>query len=524
MSNQSMRPPDDRSTSAARMLPSAADKLTTIFVGSIADGVSDTWIERILRICGPIRSWKRMTDPSGKPKAFGFCVYENAEAVSRALRVLNGEGRFMDGVELPSPSGGPPKKLKLNVDETARKHLEHYRSTRANGSDEIRDKETYEEVSSLVRRLRENGTEVDVDSLISSAVADAAIIRPGSPTPSSAKDDMDDLPADMPPEQREVISREIQMFRERSAAKDREKKEAEERARDYREQAGRRKDDRARPMRYGESPVPHGNFPAYFTERRASSRGVEDADEDEEELRQKRRQEEAQLAFLERQKRFEYEEKKRIQWLQDTLLGKEDDARHLAEREQELKQKLAEWDEDQHLTDEDKRAYLARSYRNRRKEIDYDQMDRAEEERELSRMEITESASEETEESAKPQEVVVTRIMTKEERTQAIQDLIGIIPTDKEGLWKWSIKWDVLDDSITSNKLRPWINKKVTEYMGAEEPDLVDFVISFVEKRTSAQQLLEELQPALDEDAESFVIMLWRMLIYETEARFQGLG
>ena len=44
-----------------------------------------------MQLCGTIAKWERVTDPtSGKPKPFGFCKFIGAEAVLRALRVLNG--------------------------------------------------------------------------------------------------------------------------------------------------------------------------------------------------------------------------------------------------------------------------------------------------------------------------------------------------------------------------------------------------------------------------------------------------
>lgn len=51
------------------------------------------------QFCGPVKSWKRAQDPSnGAPKGFGFCEFESAEGVLRALRLLS---KFsIDGQEL----------------------------------------------------------------------------------------------------------------------------------------------------------------------------------------------------------------------------------------------------------------------------------------------------------------------------------------------------------------------------------------------------------------------------------------
>lgn len=47
-------------------------------------------ISVFMQLCGGIKSWKRAQDPTtGSPKGFGFCEFESAEGVLRALRLLN---------------------------------------------------------------------------------------------------------------------------------------------------------------------------------------------------------------------------------------------------------------------------------------------------------------------------------------------------------------------------------------------------------------------------------------------------
>ena len=45
---------------------------------------------------------------------------------------------------------------------------------------------------------------------------------------------------------------------------------------------------------------------------------------------------------------------------------------------------------------------------------------------------------------------------------------------------------------------------------------LVEFVVEKVGEHLSAKDMVSELEPVLDNEAEPFVIKLWRMLIYET--------
>ncbi|XP_008486240.1 RNA-binding protein 25-like [Diaphorina citri] len=73
-------------------------------------------------------------------------------------------------------------------------------------------------------------------------------------------------------------------------------------------------------------------------------------------------------------------------------------------------------------------------------------------------------------------------------------------------------------------KIRPWINKKIIEYIGEPEPTLVDFICSKVLAGSAPQGVLDDVQMVLDEEAEIFVVKMWRLLIYETEAKKLGLG
>ncbi|KAI9312976.1 hypothetical protein BX666DRAFT_792050 [Dichotomocladium elegans] len=89
-----------------------SDNLTTLFIGAIPAGITDSWIEKLLTTTGKLRNWKRMKDPSGTPKGFGFAEYEDPESVLRTLRVLGGEENTHQGLMLTARDGsGIQKKL-----------------------------------------------------------------------------------------------------------------------------------------------------------------------------------------------------------------------------------------------------------------------------------------------------------------------------------------------------------------------------------------------------------------------------
>ncbi|RVE40358.1 hypothetical protein evm_014992 [Chilo suppressalis] len=110
-----------------------------------------------------------------------------------------------------------------------------------------------------------------------------------------------------------------------------------------------------------------------------------------------------------------------------------------------------------------------------------------------------------------------------EEKRKHIKSLIDKIPTQKEQLFQYKLDTTQIDDALMEKKIRPWINKKIIEYIGEPEPTLVDFICSKVVAGSQPQGILDDVQMVLDEEAEVFVVKMWRLLIYELEAKRAGL-
>ncbi|XP_026197017.1 RNA-binding protein 25b isoform X2 [Anabas testudineus] len=110
-----------------------------------------------------------------------------------------------------------------------------------------------------------------------------------------------------------------------------------------------------------------------------------------------------------------------------------------------------------------------------------------------------------------------------EEKRKHIKTLIEKIPTAKPELFSYPLDWSMVDTTLMERRVRPWINKKIIEYIGEEEPTLVDFVCSKVMAHSMPQSILDDVAMVLDEEAEVFIVKMWRLLIYETEAKKIGL-
>jgi len=114
-------------------------------------------------------------------------------------------------------------------------------------------------------------------------------------------------------------------------------------------------------------------------------------------------------------------------------------------------------------------------------------------------------------------------LKSQEEKRKHIKSLIEKIPTEKNALFAYQLDWSIIDNTLMEKKIRPWINKKIIEYIGEPEPTLVDFICSKVLAGSQPQVILEDVQMVLDEEAEVFVVKMWRLLIYEVEAKKLGL-
>jgi hypothetical protein len=59
---------------------------TTLFLSNVS--LPDETIVQILNECGDLHRWKRIIDPTGCPKQFGFAEFQRIEGASRALKLI----------------------------------------------------------------------------------------------------------------------------------------------------------------------------------------------------------------------------------------------------------------------------------------------------------------------------------------------------------------------------------------------------------------------------------------------------
>lgn len=103
--------------------------------------------------------------------------------------------------------------------------------------------------------------------------------------------------------------------------------------------------------------------------------------------------------------------------------------------------------------------------------------------------------------------------LTEEERQLAVRQLAADIPTDKQGLWNWDVQWDYVDDSILSDQIRPFVEKKMVEYLGVQEEMLVDVVEEHLKKKGSPEELVRELE-GVSLALIIYLLFKWRLLTF----------
>ncbi|CAG8462042.1 2196_t:CDS:10 [Paraglomus occultum] len=510
-----------------------SEKLTTLFIGGISTGVTDEWMEKVLKTCGALKAWKRVKDQSGNPKAFGFAEYANADSVLRALRVLGGEGaadeRKDNGVVLPAlEEGTSPKKLLVRADEETRKYLDQYEAARPRTAhDSEQDKNALLAVIAVIEEMTKPQDQSNSPSS-KSLQEDAKSTTSSLAAENLEKNEETDLPADLPPEQKDLIYREIAIFREPKAEKDREERR--------RGNGDRDRDNRDR--QFGQYQQPR--------ERRWEQREAKFARQYDREIRQEADQKEKEIRDREIMARKLAEWNDDVEAERGTEQYYRDRSRWWYHRQQVRARELAADEQDRLQEQEEIEAEKRRQQRERALE------ERKQNEELIENEKVTKPLSEtDTNSTPNVQDIngstqtnnggikakLTLNITNKrraavmaaaaddeesdEDESETRWKRRALVPLEykKEELWKWEVKWDELDENILNKKLQPFVSKKIVHYLGEQEDELESFVMDQLRRRRPADELTKEMETTLDEDAEIFVMKLWRMLIFETECK-----
>ncbi|TQV92839.1 rbm25 protein [Cordyceps javanica] len=620
--------------------PTAEEKLRTIFIHEIPDGVGSDGIQKVLSAVGRLRRWEALDSVMDDHKGakFGFALFEDVESLHNAARLLVEEEVQVPKAKQPIATEQPKDdtfegvetvKLQTSLDASTIKYLEAFRK-----EEEEADAGEAHARAQLRQALRDlfyplsASTSSRVDTVVEDSANGEAVevVNIGM----TQEDDLADIPAEI----REVVLKEIAAFRERSTQHDLERLRGEE---EFEEQE-RRRNGASRPVAHeGSNGTPlgprgapsgpraqNGNTASSFVNGGTENGGItyrdDDTDASDEELNRRQLSEEkaeTDKLYNEAERRWANRERSRQAALDRERNREKDGAAAQQQRAQARLAQEKEWDDEREASRKTHQYYRdhaawarkrgmdrldeeARDEADRRQEKDEQRraqvqlerargmadsfLDKQDEESERRESEAAANAAAATAAAPQPfklslgaaaqkaqasrgatQRRTVAEVegllddeeeqaggrrqlipiehndqdddddrggrgaadnvsgMTEEELSQAVRALAQEIPSDRDGLWRWSVRWEYMDDGLIADKLRPFVEKKIVEYLGVQEEMLVEAVEEHLRRHGTAPALVEELEGALDDEAEDLVKKLWRMVIFFTESEKRGL-
>lgn len=592
--------PSNREVSQVLIPPTAEEKLRTIFIHEIPDGVGGDGIQKLLSAVGRLKRWEALDSVTDDHKGakFGFALFEDVESLHNAARLLVEEEVEVPKAKQPIATEQPKEdtfegiekvKLQTALDASAVNYLEAFRK-----EEEEADAGEAHARSQLRQALRDlfyplTSRSEDVDTAMENAGNGEAVevVNIGM----AQEDDLADIPAEI----REVVVKEIAAFRERSNQHDLERLRGEEEF----EEMERRRMGASRPVvQDGANGAPlgprgapsgprgqngaNGSFVNGGVENGGISYRDDDTDASDEELNRRNLSEqkaEDDKLYNEAERKWANRERSRQAALEREREREKNGAEVQQRRIDESLERDKEWDDEREASRKSHPYYRdhpgwarkrgmdradeeAKDEADRRQEKDDQRREEAQLERargmadsfldkQADEADARDSPSaaaaapqpfklslgaaaqkaqasrgggqrrtvaevegllddEEDTSGARRQLIPIeydastsgTAGMTEEEVSQAVRKLAQEIPSDKEGLWKWEVKWDFMDDGVIADKLKPFVEKKIVEYLGVQEEMLVEAVEEHLRKHGSAAALAEELEGV------SFAILL----------------
>jgi len=518
------------------------DQTTTVYVGKIPPTVDDDFIRRLLELCGDVAFWRRVTDPTtGQLKGFAFCDFKSPEGVLRALRLLN--GLEIDG-----------HNLLLKVDEKNQKVLDAYTSRRNAEQHGVIPKpgEVISQTPEALKKEKEEDDKIrtQIKEFVDRQHAILASRRAGK--------DPEDLP-EGDGDKSSLVTREIKYFRERQAQRDLEKKDKQREAAELHELDPREREfdrqrerDRLRMLRDREREKEARKKQREEKDYREKEREWESRErtkENDRENEKKRERKEKDMRIREITEQ-EYDSDGAQKWVRSR-----DSRRHRQrEREEDDNDRVREREDvEQRRRQEEEKKKIEEQQRQQeeqeKRKMDEQQQQRIRVQQLQNALPTSPNSGESAEiklgfasSTKRPKiapvpgfapeheedEVVIKKKRAfvpleypehhegKAARREEVQSVIDRIPTTKDELFAIDIDWTLIDkNKIVDKKMKPWVIKKIVEYLGEEEKTLIDFIMGKITTHTPPAEMLIQLSPVLDEEAEIFVVKMWRMLVYE---------
>ena len=96
-----------------------------------------------------------------------------------------------------------------------------------------------------------------------------------------------------------------------------------------------------------------------------------------------------------------------------------------------------------------------------------------------------------------------------------IREIYSKMPKGND-LFAFKLNWQMLIDyRVIDSVCKPWIAKKMVDYLGAEEQTIIDLVLRLLKAQSSDSIMREKMEAILDDESADFVEKLWRLMVFE---------
>ncbi|KAH3731799.1 RNA-binding protein 25 [Pelomyxa schiedti] len=380
----------------------------TVYVGKIAANLEDDFMRALLELCGVVRTWRRVVDPvSGQMKCFGFCEFGHMYC-------------------------------QLKADEKNRALLEEYVAR-------PKDKAAVDAEAAVEEKIKQK-----VNALVYERAHRLEIAHTNKTAAANLEKELIEILTDIEIDKDQLVSREIQAFRERAKCETKTSKPDGEKEEGERESSDRK----------------HG----HSRDRRDRDRDRDserDRDRDRDRYsRHHNRQYNRQSERDRRSDRRARDDSREEKSTKDSSSAEKNTTGSTTPSTSTTTTTTSEAKTTPQHTDEAARIRLQQNARSGDyvsfATTDYDAAlsgPVAKRKRELIRLDDS---------NVPPQ-------------GDTIAQLINSIPTDKEELMKYPINyWAIVEQhQIIDKRIKPWVaNKKIVEYLGEEEDTLMEFRVT----------------------------------------------
>ncbi|GAM27320.1 hypothetical protein SAMD00019534_104950 [Acytostelium subglobosum LB1] len=529
-------------------------QLMSIYVGKIPETLDDGFIRKLIGLCGKVVKWNRASDTSGKLKGFGFCEYDSPEGVLRALRLLN-------NLQLDD------KNILVKADDKVQKLLNDYV--------EQRNQEQHE-AATAKGIVSENGTEQSEEAKLSETQEDDRVKETIQQLIESIQPEIDERRRQRENKPVEPVNNEPKTFdlrlmtkeeKIRMAAKEKEREIERERDRDQRrkeryerEFKDKERDWEAREAKYERERdrEKERELERERNELNIRRQEMEEYNSDDERMKKrlkshqeiKRRQKEREEDLRDRERDVEAARMKMvasngagvaggsgsgltaetINKIQIDFSAKRAARLNVASgfntqaEEPELAAKkkefiLLDYNEIVNI-EEPQETQQQQPPTIYQQHLQYQQQQQLQMQQQQLQQQQQAIAFNKHVQDTKALAAAAASNTPKPKSKEEVQKIIDSIPADKEALLSLKMGWDTIERlNIVDNKMKPWIAKKLTDIIGVEEVALVDHITTQLKARVESNALITQLHEMIDEEAESFVLKMWRMLaFYEKSA------